>query len=110
MMMRSTSSACMRFGGTCGALATGFLASDTINANLDTNVKDLCDWSKGHLLYVEQLKAIGVTIALSVVGTALIGYILKFTIGPAPDGGTGRSRSGHLRSRRRGIYPLVSIS
>jgi Amt family ammonium transporter len=71
-------------GGTCGALATGFLASDTINSNLDTNVKDLCDWSKGHLLYVEQLKAIGVTIALSVIGTAIIGYVLKFTIGLRP--------------------------
>ena len=71
-------------GGTCGALATGFLASDTINANLDTNVKDLCDWSKGHLLYVQQLEAIGVTIALSVIGTAIIGYALKFTLGLRP--------------------------
>jgi Amt family ammonium transporter len=71
-------------GGTCGALATGFLASDTINSNLDTNVKDLCDWSKGHLLYVEQLKAIGVTITLSVIGTAIIGYALKFTLGLRP--------------------------
>jgi Amt family ammonium transporter len=71
-------------GGTCGALATGFLASDTINANLDTNVKDLCDWSKGHLLYVQQLEAIGVTIALAVIGTAIIAYALKFTIGLRP--------------------------
>jgi Amt family ammonium transporter len=71
-------------GGTCGALATGFLASDTINSNLDTNVKDLCDWSKGHLLYVEQLKAIGVTILLSCIGTAIIGYALKFTLGLRP--------------------------
>jgi Amt family ammonium transporter len=71
-------------GGMCGALATGFLASDTINANLDTNVKDLCDWSKGHLLYVEQLKVIAFTILLSVIGTAIIGYVLKFTMGLRP--------------------------
>ena len=71
-------------GGMCGALATGFLASDTINANLDTNVKDLCDWSKGHLLYVEQLKVIAFTILISVIGTAIIGYVLKFTMGLRP--------------------------
>ena len=71
--------------GICaGALATGFLASDTINSNLDTNVKDLCDWSKGHLLYVEQLKVIAFTIAISVIGTAIIGYALKFTLGLRP--------------------------
>jgi Amt family ammonium transporter len=73
-------------GGTCGALATGFLASDTINGNLDTfpAMKDLCDWSKGHLLYMEQLKVIAFTIALSCIGTAIIGYVLKFTIGLRP--------------------------
>ena len=71
-------------GGTCGALATGFLASDTINANLDTNVKDLCDWSKGHLLYVEQLKVIAFTIILSAVGTAIIAYVLKAIMGLRP--------------------------
>jgi len=75
-------------GGTCGALATGFLATDTVNANLDTNLKDLCDWSKGHYLYIEQLKVIAFTIILSAVGTAIIGYALKFTLGlrPTPEG------------------------
>jgi Amt family ammonium transporter len=71
-------------GGTCGALATGFLASDTVNANLDANLKDLCDWSKGHHLYIEQLKVIAFTIILSCVGTAIIAYVLKFTIGLRP--------------------------
>jgi Amt family ammonium transporter len=67
-------------------LATGFLASDTINGNLDTfpKMKDLCDWSKGHLLYVEQLKVILFTVLLSVIGTAIIGFVLKFTIGLRP--------------------------
>ncbi len=71
-------------GGTCGAIATGFLANDSVNANLDTNLKDLVDWSKGHLLYVEQLKVVAFTIILSVVGTAIIAYVLKFTIGLRP--------------------------
>ncbi len=71
-------------GGTCGALATGFLATDTVNANLDTNLKDLCDWSKGHLLYVQQLEVIAFTIILSVVGTSIIGFALKFTLGLRP--------------------------
>jgi len=73
-------------GGMCGALATGFLASDTINSNLDTvpAMKDLCDWSKGHLLYVEQLKVIAFTIAISVIGTAIIGFALKYTLGLRP--------------------------
>jgi Amt family ammonium transporter len=73
-------------GGMCGALSTGFLASDTINSNLDTfpKMKDLCDWSKGHLLYVEQLKVILFTLLLSVIGTALIGFVLKYTMGLRP--------------------------
>ena len=61
-------------GGMCGAIATGFLADDSINPNLDTNVKDLCDWSKGHLLYVQQLEIVAFTILLSVIGTAIIGF------------------------------------
>jgi len=71
-------------GGTCGALATGFLADASVNPNLSTNVADLCDWSKGHLLYVEQLKIIAFTILLSCIGTAIIGFALKFTIGLRP--------------------------
>ncbi|MEI9997875.1 MAG: hypothetical protein WDO13_01220 [Verrucomicrobiota bacterium] len=84
MMMRSTSSASTPSVEPAVRLATGFLASDTVNANLDTNLKDLCDWSKGHKLYIYQLEAIGVTILLSVVGTAVIGYALKYTLGLRP--------------------------
>jgi Amt family ammonium transporter len=45
---------------------------------------DLCDWNKGHLLYIEQLKVIAFTILLSVIGTAIIGFALKFTLGLRP--------------------------
>jgi Amt family ammonium transporter len=71
-------------GGMCGALATGFLADASINSNLLTNVKDACDWSKGHLLYIAQLEVIAFTIAISVIGTAIIGFALKFTLGLRP--------------------------
>ncbi len=84
MMMRSTSSACTPSAEMCGAIATGFLASDTINANLDTNLKDAVDWSKGHNLYIAQFEIVGITILMSVIGTAIIAYALKFTLGLRP--------------------------
>lgn len=65
-------------GGTLGALVTGFLASADANANLNTNLKDVL---ANGTLWVEQLKAIGVTLALSIVGTVVIAYLIKFTIG-----------------------------
>ena len=100
-------------GGMCGALATGFLADGSINSNLlnpnsgssavaaddlahhiekgvaggsamDPQMQYLCDWKYGHTLYIEQLKIIAFTIAISMIGTAIIGYALKFTIGLRP--------------------------
>ena len=97
-------------GGTCGALATGFLASGTINSNLmnpptvkadlanqieagvaggggtamNPKMQFLCDWSQGHLLYVEQIKIVIFTILLATIGTAIIGFALKYTIGLRP--------------------------
>jgi Amt family ammonium transporter len=70
-------------GGTLGALMTGILATAEVNGNLNTNLKTLV----GHTLWIEQLKAIGVTIALAVVGTTIIGYVVKMVIGlrPSPD-------------------------
>ncbi len=35
-------------------------------------------------LWIEQLKAIGITIALSVIGTVVIAYIVKAVIGLRP--------------------------
>ena len=42
----------------------------------------------GKTLWIEQLKAIGLTLALSVVGTAVIAYIIKAVIGLRPDAET----------------------
>jgi Amt family ammonium transporter len=67
-------------GGTLGALMTGFLATADVNANLNTNLKDIV----GNTLWLEQVKAIGVTLVLAVVGTVVIALIVKHTIGLRP--------------------------
>jgi Amt family ammonium transporter len=64
-------------GGTLGALLTGFLATPSVNGNLNTNLKDIV----GHTLWLEQIKAIGVTLVLAIVGTIVIAYIVKFALG-----------------------------
>jgi Amt family ammonium transporter len=67
-------------GGTLGALLTGFFASSSANANLDLNLKDVV----GSTLWIEQLKAMGLTIVLACAGTALLAYLVKITIGLRP--------------------------
>jgi Amt family ammonium transporter len=67
-------------GGTLGALLTGFFASAEMNPNLSTNLKDIV----GKTLWVEQLKAMGLTIAMSAVATVVLAYAIKFTIGLRP--------------------------
>lgn len=64
-------------GGTLGALMTGFLATADVNANLNTNLKDVV----GKTLWLEQLKAIGLTLCLAIVGTVVIAYIVKAVVG-----------------------------
>jgi Amt family ammonium transporter len=68
-------------GGTLGALVTGFLATPEINPNLSTNLKDIV----GHTLWIEQIKAIMVTLVIAVVGTVIIATIVKALIGLRPD-------------------------
>jgi Amt family ammonium transporter len=67
-------------GGTLGALVTGIFATPSVNSNLNTNLSGLV----GHTLWIEQLKAIGVTLTLSVVATAVLGYALKAVLGLRP--------------------------
>jgi Amt family ammonium transporter len=68
-------------GGTLGALVTGFLATPDVNANLNTNLNGIV----GKTLWVEQLKAIGVTMTLAIVGSTVIAYAVKAVIGLRPD-------------------------
>ena len=64
-------------GGTLGALMTGFLATPSVNGNLNTNLKDIV----GKTLWLEQIKAICVTLVLAIVGTIIIAFIVKAVVG-----------------------------
>ncbi len=68
-------------GGTLGAFITGIFATIEANPNLATNLKDVV----GHGLWLEQLKAMILTIVMSVVATVVIGTLLKKTIGLRAD-------------------------
>ncbi len=67
-------------GGTLGALLTGFLATPAVNGNLNNNLAGIV----GKTLWIEQLKAMGVTIAMALLGTAILGYGLKAVLGLRP--------------------------
>lgn len=68
-------------GGTLGALLTGVLARNAANPNLATFLGKHVTDSPLQPLVLEQLKAIGLTLALAVTGTALIAFLIKATIG-----------------------------
>ena len=73
-------------GGTLGALMTGILATSKVNANLtDANsyakANGLDKIVANHGLWIEQLKAIGITIVLAVVGTVVIALVVKAIFG-----------------------------
>ena len=72
-------------GGTLGALMTGFLATSSVNGNLtDVNTyakANGLDKLIGNGLWLEQVKAIGITLVLAVVGTIVIAYIVKAVTG-----------------------------
>lgn len=81
-------------GGTLGAFLTGVLASAEANPGLLGNLEGIV----GKTLWLEQLKAIGFTLVLSIGATVALGYALKFTIGLRPseeDEETGLDITGH---------------
>ena len=73
-------------GGTLGAILTGVLATVDVNANLNTNLKDIV----GKTLVFEQLKAVTLTLVLAIVGTVIIGFVVKVIVGlrPTPEAET----------------------
>jgi ammonium transporter, Amt family len=68
-------------GGTLGAFVTGIFADVEANPNLSTNLKGIV----GHTLWIEQLKAITVTLVLAVVATVVLAYIVKALVGLRPE-------------------------
>lgn len=86
-------------GGTIGAFLTGILATADVNGNLKNNLADvgnkmdaanaatqngLATLVANHMLWVEQLKAIGVTLVLAIVGTVVIATVVKAIVGLRP--------------------------
>jgi Amt family ammonium transporter len=76
-------------GGTLGAILTGFLATPSVNGNLtaaNSYAKDngLAEIVANGTLWIEQLKAMGLTIAMSVVATLVIGGIVGAIVGLRP--------------------------
>jgi len=76
-------------GGTLGAILTGFLATSDVNGNLTsvntyaaTNGLDKLVANGG--LLGQQLIAIGITLVISVVATAVIALVLKAVMGLRP--------------------------
>ena len=67
-------------GGTLGALVTGIFATPEVNANLNTNLSGVV----GRTLWLEQLKAMGLTVGLAVVATAVLALAIKAALGLRP--------------------------
>ncbi len=65
-------------GGTLGAFLTGVLATASVNSNLNTFLKD---YVAGHTLWIEQLKAIALTITMAVAATFILAKILGALLG-----------------------------
>jgi Amt family ammonium transporter len=70
-------------GGTIGAILTGFLATTDVNPGLATNLKDIV----GKTLFLQQLKAVAVTLFIAVVASFILAYVVRFCIGlrPSPE-------------------------
>ncbi|QYY35526.1 ammonium transporter [Ruficoccus sp. ZRK36] len=88
-------------GGTLGAILTGVFATERANPAL---VSDICSANglrsalEHHMLWLSQLAAVGLTIALATVATVIIGLILRATIGlrhSADDEDTGLDLTDH---------------
>ena len=76
-------------GGTLGAFLTGVLATSVVNGNLsDANAaakkNGLAALVSHGGLYLEQLKAIGLTLVLAVAATFVIAIIVKAVVGLRP--------------------------
>jgi Amt family ammonium transporter len=67
-------------GGTLGSLLAAVFATSEVNGNLATNLGA----HLGKTLWLEQLKAMGITVVWSVLATIVLAYVVKATIGLRP--------------------------
>ncbi len=68
------------FGGTIGVLLAGFLARTDINPRLAVHLGGYV----GKTLWVEQLKALFIVLAIAVIGTFIAGFIARLFVGLRP--------------------------
>jgi Amt family ammonium transporter len=78
-------------GGTLGAFLTGILADPAVNGNIaktaapaaanPATANGLADLILNHMAFVEQLKAMGVTLVMAIAGTLAIGLSVKAVTG-----------------------------
>ena len=71
-------------GGTMGALLTGLLARTSANPNLAAKLSSFVTNRIFQPLALEQLKAMGVTLAMAITGTIVIAFSVKALIGLRP--------------------------
>jgi Amt family ammonium transporter len=74
-------------GGTLGALLTGLLATASVNANLTgapATKNGLAKFVTDGGLWLEQLKAMAITLVLAIVATVVIAFIVKAVVGLRP--------------------------
>ena len=78
-------------GGTLGAFLTGILATGKVNANIATatppnpaTTNGMAALIEGHKLWIAQLEAIGLTLALAIVATTVLALGLKAVMGLRP--------------------------
>ena len=86
-------------GGTIGAFLTGVLADAAVNGNIASNLaavgnkmdaanpatqNGLAAAVAGHSQWINQVKAIGVTLALAIIGTIIIAFVVKAILGLRP--------------------------
>ncbi len=77
-------------GGMCGAIMTGMFARNAANPNLATNLANPANkiqYVTDHIFQPqvwEQLKTVGVTLVLFIVGTVVLAYITKALVGLRP--------------------------
>jgi ammonium transporter, Amt family len=90
-------------GGTLGAFLTGIFATPEVNPNLLTNLKGIV----GQSLWLEQLKAMGITLALTVGATLLLAYSIKAAIGLRPDAEDEETGLDFTDHGERGYHNLV---
>ena len=76
-------------GGTMGSLVTGWLATGAVNANITeagfaAKRNGLAELVTHGGLWLEQVKAIGITLILSIVATVVIALVIKALVGLRP--------------------------